>query len=280
MIKELATIYTDHESAAIVRVLLESVAGLEGKDFVLNPEMQAEERLQTVLKEKMAELMACKPVQYVVGHTEFSGLDLEVNPSVLIPRPETEELVKWIADENSNEKGMKILDVGTGSGCIILALGRILKDPLLTATDISVLALLTAADNAGKYGIPVDFLQFDFLDESQWDRIGNFDLIVSNPPYVRESEKKDMKSNVIDYEPHNALFVPDDDPLVFYKAIAKFAKVHLTERGELYFEINENLGDEVVNLLRKEGFSEVILKKDIHDKNRMVAARHKDSARL
>jgi len=273
MIRELSVIFPEKESESLVHFLLFSVAGIERKDISLDPERPIGEELNALLQDKLAELKEHKPVQYVTGKAYFYGLEMEVNPAVLIPRPETEELVKWVADDHKDDRGLKVLDIGTGSGCIILALGRLLNKPELTAIDISREALVMASVNAEKYAIRLDFRNVDILDENKWDQMESYDLIVSNPPYVRESEKSQMQPNVLNYEPHRALFVPDDDPLIFYRAIARFAQSRLTEGGELYLEINENLGNNVTRLLESEGFTEITLKKDLQVKDRMIRCR-------
>jgi release factor glutamine methyltransferase len=273
MIRELSGIYPKKESENLVHFLLYSVAGIEKKDFSLDPERLIGEELNDLLLVKLAEIKEHKPVQYVTGKAYFHGIELEVNPYVLIPRPETEELVKWVADDHKDDQGLKVLDIGTGSGCIILALGRLLNYAKLTAIDISGDALKTAMHNADILGIKVDFRSVDIINEAEWGKLETFDLIVSNPPYVRESEKSQMQPNVLNYEPHTALFVPDDDPLIFYRAIARYAKSRLAEGGELYLEINENLGNDVIKLLESEGFTEIVLKKDMQGQDRMIRCR-------
>jgi release factor glutamine methyltransferase len=270
MLRDLGGIFPEEEGLNLVNWLFHSVAGIEKKDFILDPGRLIEENIIDELLVKLGELMALKPIQYVTGTAYFHDLELSVNPFVLIPRPETEELVKWVADDYKEKPGLKLLDIGTGSGCIILALGKLLKDPQLTAVDISEKAIETASGNAGKYDFRVDFKIVDILKEDDWDKLGTYDLVISNPPYVRESEKVGMKANVLNYEPPVALFVPGDDPLLFYRAIAKFSKNHLSENGKLYLEINENLGKELIMLLEDEGFSEIILRKDMQGKDRMV----------
>jgi release factor glutamine methyltransferase len=270
MIRELRNIYPEKECINMISMLFYSVAGTEKKDFLLDPARLVKENIKAELLGKFSELLNHKPIQYVTGTAYFYDLELEVDPSVLIPRPETEELVKWITDDHGKEQELKVLDIGTGSGCIILVLNRLLKKPVGTATDISEKALAIASRNALKYGIRVDFRKMDILDETTWNELGKFDIIVSNPPYVREMEKKEMQANVLEYEPPEALFVPDDDPLLFYRAIARFSKQHLSGNGKLYQEINENLGDETVILLKNEGFKEIILKKDMRGKDRMI----------
>ena len=272
MIRDLSTIYPENESINLANWLFSSVAGIEKKDFSLDPDRYIKPGIIAELKIKHGELMLHKPIQYITGTAYFHDLVLKVDPSVLIPRPETEELVKWVANDFKNVSGLKILDIGTGSGCIVLALGRLLSDPVLTAIDISQSALGMASLNAETCSIKVEFIQKDILDEKGWSDMENFDLILSNPPYVREFEKSRMQANVLDYEPHLALFVPDQDPLLFYRAIAKVAQLKLTPSGKLYLEINESLGREIILLLQDEGFTDIMLKKDLQGKDRMIRA--------
>jgi release factor glutamine methyltransferase len=209
-----------------------------------------------------------EPIQYILGETEFYGLKLNVNPAVLIPRPETEELVDWILKINSI-RNAKILDIGTGSGCIALALKNHLKEGEISGVDISENALKVARENALQNHLNVNFFQSDILKwkESEWDK---FDIVVSNPPYVRMSEKAKMNDNVLHYEPDSALFVSDQDPLVFYRAIAAFASQYLNKNGFLFFEINEYLGEEMKVLMEGFGFESIEIRKDINSKNRMA----------
>jgi len=273
MIREMNKIYPEKECFTLVNWLFFSVAGIEKKDFSLDPGRLVEPKTKAELMQKLGELKMNKPIQYITGTAYFHDLELEVAPSVLIPRPETEELVKWVADENKEYSGLRVLDIGTGSGCIILALGRLLKKPQLTGIDISQQALSIASRNAEKYATRVDFRKIDILKEMEWNKLEKFDLIVCNPPYVRLSEKAGMKKNVLDYEPSQALFVPDNDPLLYYRAIAGFSKLKLSQNGKIYIEINENLGKETVLLLKSEGFTEIILKKDLQGKDRMIRCR-------
>jgi release factor glutamine methyltransferase len=270
MIRELEKLYPEKECINLVNMLFFSVAGIGKKDFSLDPGRLIGDKIRSELLAKFSELMNHKPIQYITGTAYFYDLELEVDPSVLIPRPETEELVKWVADDHRDDQHLRVLDIGTGSGCIILALGRLLKNAQYTATDISEKALSIASRNALKIGVVVDFKKLNILDETSWNEIGKFDIIVSNPPYVREMEKKLIQANVLDYEPPEALFVPDKDPLLFYRAIARFSRWKLSENGRLYLEINENLGEETVLLLKNEGFTEITLLKDMHGKDRMI----------
>jgi release factor glutamine methyltransferase len=252
--------------------LIYSATGISKTDLALDPELLADDQVTVSLAAKFAELMRYKPIQYVTGKAYFMGLELEVDPAVLIPRPETEELVRWAADDHINSKGLRILDIGTGSGCIILSLGSLLADPLLTACDISGPCLSTAMINARKLGMDVKFVEMDILDRQTWPYPGNYDLIVSNPPYVRNSEKGAMSKNVLLYEPSVALFVPDEDPLLYYRAIAGFARERLSGKGKVYVEINESFGKEIREIFYREGFTDVIIAKDMQNKERMVRA--------
>jgi release factor glutamine methyltransferase len=211
-----------------------------------------------------------EPIQYVIGDTEFYGLEFKVNPSALIPRPETEELVAWIIDEHKKKQQISILDIGTGSGCIAVALAKHLVNATVYALDVSLEALSLAKENALTNDVNVEFIEADIFDWNFGDL--QFDVIVSNPPYVRELEKEAMSANVLDHEPHLALFVKDDDALLFYRTITKVANKILKPSGQLYFEINESLGKDTNDLLSNSGFSNVELKKDHFQKDRMIKA--------
>jgi len=235
------------------------------------------EKISTIIKELKTE----KPIQYILGRTDFYGCKIRVDEHVLIPRPETEELVDLIISEtrNSNIPSPHLLDIGTGSGCIAIALKKNLPEADVSAIDISEEALLTAKANAILNQTKINFLQGDILNLSLESPLpkekGSYDIIVSNPPYVRISEKEKMSKNVIDHEPHLALFVNDNDPLIFYKAIADFALQDLSTNGKLYFEINEALGNEIKKLLEEKGFKNVEVKKDMSGKDRIVVANTK-----
>ncbi|WP_347922176.1 peptide chain release factor N(5)-glutamine methyltransferase [Pontimicrobium sp. SW4] len=211
-----------------------------------------------------------EPIQYILGDTEFYGLVFKVNPSVLIPRPETEELVAWIINEHKNKEGISILDIGTGSGCIAITLAKNLPNAKVFALDVSENALKLAKQNAISNDVEVEFIEADILD---WDFNSlQFDVIVSNPPYVRELEKETMSANVLNHEPHLALFVKDDDALLFYRKITEISNEILKPNGQLYFEINENLGESTKELLANSNFKNVDLKMDIFEKDRMIKA--------
>lgn len=248
------------------------------KDELLKPEIA--ERLHQVIDE----LKTQKPIQYILGSAEFYGCKLRVNKNVLIPRPETEELVDLILKETRDKghgtgKGFNILDIGTGSGCIAIALKKKLPEANVSALDISEEALLVAKTNAIANQTRLNFLQGDILSPFPTGK-GSFDIIVSNPPYVRASEKNKMSKNVLEFEPHLALFVQDNDPLLFYKAIADFAIQNLSPKGTLYFEINEALGNNMKNLLETKGFKGVRIVKDISGKDRISKAWMMDNGKF
>ena len=211
-----------------------------------------------------------EPVQYVIGRETFCGLTFEVGPDVLIPRPETQELVRWIVDDWRENAACRILDIGTGSGCIAVSLAKLLEGAVVDGWDVSEGALQVAGRNARRNDVEVGFLRKDVLSALPGKE--RYDVIVSNPPYIAEKEKVVMDANVLDWEPSLALFVPDDDPLLFYRTIAVLAKEMLTENGLLYYEINQAYGPDTVQMLKSLGYSSVELKKDIWGNNRMIKA--------
>lgn len=265
---ELHGMYPVSEIKGLTRIIFEAVCDWSFTEQAV----KIHEKIQDVdfrkIKEIVSRLKKSEPVQYILGEAEFYGLKIKVNPSVLIPRPETEELVDWMVHSNLPENS-RILDIGTGSGCIALALKSVLKNAKVSGTDISEGALETASENAVKNKLDVHFYQSDILKQENMNN-EIYDVIVSNPPYIRESEKLRMLPNVLEYEPAKALFVSDNDPLVFYCSIAAFAKKHLTLNGKLYLEINENLGFEMKNMLFDFGFCNIEIRNDINGKNRMV----------
>lgn len=271
--KELTELYPKTEIEGFTRIIIEAVCGWSFTEQVVKKNEQIPEADFEKTKKIVKRLKDFEPLQYILGETEFYGLKLKVNPSVLIPRPETEELVDWIT-KSGLPKNCSVLDIGTGSGCIALALKSQFKDAEVFGIDISEKALEIAGQNAVINGLDVRFLKADILnrDHFEWE---NFDVIVSNPPYIMELEKAKMHANVLNFEPQNALFVSDNDPLVFYRSIAAFAKKHLKNFGLLYFEINENMGPEMFKLLIDFGFSEIEVRKDISGKNRMVSCSNK-----
>ena len=270
MTDQLKVLYDDREAASVTGLVLESRLGIRRVDRILRKTELLEPEQEDLLLEDLRALLMGEPVQYVLGEAWFDGLLLRVNRHVLIPRPETEELVHWVAE--SGLSAPAILDIGTGSGCIPLALQKRLPEAMITGLDISSEALVLAKENANRQRLPVRFLKADILDETTWTGLARYNLVVSNPPYIAQREKKDMHDRVLDYEPHLALFVPDEDPLLFYRQIARFANTHLYPGGALYLEINEALGAETVHLLEQEGFKQIVLKKDLQGKDRMIRA--------
>ena len=266
---DLSKMYDERESAAIANWVMDHVTGKSRIDRMLVKHEELSimqlEQLQTIQQQ----LSTHRPIQYVLGEAWFCGMKFTVNEHTLIPRPETEELVEWIWKENAAPKNL--LDIGTGSGCIPIALNKKLPNTEITSLDISQEALKIAGQNAGSLNAAIHLIQLDFLNEDNWNSLPQFDIIVSNPPYIRLAEKENMNRNVLDFEPGLALFVPDQDPLVFYRKIAAFASKHLNKKGAIYLEINEALGKEVSELYETEGYR-VELRKDVSGRNRMVKA--------
>jgi release factor glutamine methyltransferase len=270
-IPELSSIYDAGEAESFFYMILEEKNQLRRIDLALNPDLTFfNEEIQlwnSILDSLKKEI----PIQYLLGKTSFYGLDFEVNPAVLIPRQETEELVEWIIKCNSKIerlKDLKILDIGTGSGCIAISLAKNIAKAEVFAIDVSEKALATAKKNAEINQVKVTFLEKDILETDDLER--QFDIIVSNPPYVRELEKQEIKKNVLDNEPHLALFVEDNDALIFYRKIAELAQKNLSQNGQLFFEINQYLGKEMVELLEKMNFKNIELRKDIYGNDRMI----------
>ena len=277
-IDELNVLYQKDEAQAIFLLTLKHIKQYSRTDYLLKKEeeLSSEEliKLENVLKELLAE----KPIQYILGETYFYGLPFKVNPSVLIPRPETEELVDWILSVcrseqivNRQSKIKNLIDIGTGSGCIAVSLKKNLPEAKIYALDIAADTLATAKQNALMNNVEVKFIQDDILEPKFIQ--SQISLIVSNPPYVKEDEKPEMNKNVLANEPHRALFVSNQNPLIFYDAIADFALNYLEENGLLFFEINEYLGEQTVQLLKDKKFKNIELRKDMQGKDRMICCR-------
>ena len=275
LIEALTPQYGEGEAQSMSRIVFEDYFNIKSNNE------NDENVFQTFLKGDFEtikdRLLRGEPVQYVVGFAWFYGLKFKVNNSVLIPRPETEELVEWVLETAKSlqkaGKKVKILDIGTGSGCIPVTLK--VKNPNIdvSAVDISESALITSSRNAYRHGAEIDFKRIDILDTSAWADLGNFDIIVSNPPYILHAEKALMEGNVLDFEPHLALFVDDDDALIFYEKIADFALKHLdTEGGGLFFECNQYNAHDVIKMLQLKGFKNVELRKDMSGNDRMIKA--------
>ena len=259
--------YPKEEIGSFFNTLLQEFTGLTRLDLALNPQRELSEEAEEKLRAALQRLRQHEPLQYITGTTEFFGLNFQVNSNVLIPRPETEELVQWMLHDLDASEGIKILDIGTGSGCIAISLAKHLPKAEITAIDISEKALKTAKLNAGLNEVAVNFIHKDILAAEGLP--SKFDVIVSNPPYVRELEKKEMQRNVLEHEPETALYVKDHDPLIFYRKITELAPDNLEPGGKLYFEINQYLGKETEALLAEKNFA-TSLKKDIFGVDRML----------
>lgn len=263
--------------------LIEEYLNFKRIDVVLNPDFLIDKTIHNQLNIALEKLKNHEPIQYILGKTEFFGLPFLVNKNTLIPRPETEELVAWILDEitileKKETPKLTILDIGTGTGCIPISLAKNIDFATISAIDISKKALEVALKNAELHKVSISFFEMDILKTSNLNLLSkdktpiNFDIIVSNPPYVRDLEKAEMQKNVLENEPHQALFVSDENPLIFYTKIADLAMQHLSENGLLFFEINQYLGNQTVELLSNKGFKNIELRKDIFGNDRMIRA--------
>ncbi|MBR9845321.1 MAG: peptide chain release factor N(5)-glutamine methyltransferase [Algicola sp.] len=273
---ELDDVYGKDEVNSFFNVLMEHYLGEKRVQLVLNPDYSISSEQAQLFINALEDLKKTIPIQYILGETEFYGLPFKVNEHTLIPRPETEELISSIVKDVTSstvEKSLKILDIGTGTGCIAISLAKHLPEAKVHALDVSIGALEVAKQNAELNEVDVQFIYDDILNPRYAELVSashNFDIIVSNPPYVRHLEKSEIKPNVLDNEPHLALFVDDDNPLQFYKAICEFTRINLKKGGTLYFEINEYLGTEMIQLLNDYGFKSVQLKTDLFGKDRMI----------
>jgi release factor glutamine methyltransferase len=279
LLAQLYEIYDSREAANIADWVIEHVTGQRKIERIVYKDLPVSAEQQQTLQTITSELLQHKPVQYVLQEAWFCNMKLYVNENVLIPRSETEELVEWVAEEFSGfglqvsgDQKLSLLDVGTGSGCIAIAIKKRIINAEVYAIDISTEALKVAQHNAAQQNLEINYLQCDFLGKSQWEQLPVFDIIVSNPPYIKKSEDQAMAPNVLKYEPHVALFVPDEDALKFYKAITHFAETHLYVNGSIFVEINEALGAQVTDLFKQSGFKNVMLKKDLQGKDRMIKA--------
>jgi release factor glutamine methyltransferase len=264
--------YPAPEAAAIAALVTETLLDLSPLQRRMQAAAPVPAEVQARLPDIQARLLAHEPVQYVLGTAHFAGMDLEVSPATLIPRPETEELAQLIAQEQAGRAGLTVLDVGTGSGCLVLAVAQALRPARAVAADISAEALAVARRNAARYAPAVEFQQLDILDTTPDIVPGTLDVLVSNPPYVRDSERAQMRDNVLAWEPSTALFVPDADPLIFYKRLAELARVLLRPGGAVYLEINEALGTETAALFPKPAFEIVQILPDFFGRVRFVRA--------
>ncbi|WP_220762722.1 peptide chain release factor N(5)-glutamine methyltransferase [Flavobacterium sp. UMI-01] len=268
-VQELSSQYDADEAASFFYLILEKQRQLRRVDVALQPNLVFSETELVFWNDILQKLQQEIPIQYLLGTTSFYGLEFEVNSNVLIPRPETEELVDWIVSKNQKTAHkIKILDIGTGSGCIAITLAKKLPHAEVYAIDVSEGALETAQRNALKNDVYVQFIKQNILETTDLGQL--FDVIVSNPPYVRNLEKQEIKKNVLEYEPHLALFVADDNALVFYTKIAQLAQKNVVVGGQLFFEINQYLGQEMITLLQQLHFNNIELRKDIYGNDRMI----------
>ena len=263
--------YPDSEALALAKMLLVEVFGFSTLELYGGKDKEFSEKHRSVLIEMIRRLQKNEPIQYIIGIESFGGLTFEVNPNVLIPRPETQELVSWIVEDCQSEKSVRILDVGTGSGCIPVSLAKQLPEAEVESWDISEGALEVASRNCERNGVKVLLRRKDVLKAAPEGVF--YDVIVSNPPYITHKEKVDMEANVLDWEPSLALFVPDEDPLLFYRKIAQLGCELLKEGGSLYFEINRAYGQETALMLNELGYNQIELKKDSWGNDRMIKAK-------
>ena len=270
--QKLFKFYDERETEIFIYMLIEEYTGISKLDIFMNPEQTINESELLKIHFAVKDLMNYKPIQYILGKTEFYGLPILVNTNVLIPRPETEELVDWVVNDTVQNQEYRVLDIGSGSGCIAIALKHTLPILNIQAIDFSLGALEVAEQNAKMNQADVSFHHINLLDKNEWGKLGYYDIIISNPPYVRHSEKNQMKKNVLNYEPGNALFVDDKNPLLFYTTIAEFAQSYLNKNGSLYCEINQYLGDEASKLFESFGFKDIQLKKDLKGNYRFIKA--------
>lgn len=270
--EQLSGLYPSEEIQSFFYILSEEYLNLSRVNIALNPETEVSANDYDKFQIALFKLNNHEPIQYIIGETEFYGLPFKVNKYTLIPRPETEELIDYIISNHKtttqHSEPTSILDIGTGSGCIAVSLAKNLSNAKVSALDISEKAIQVATENAEINNVKVDFFQTDIIKVKALPE--NYDIIVSNPPYVRELEKEMMQENVLRHEPDSALYVTNSDPLLFYRSISRLAKIHLKPGGKLFFEINEYLADEMIQLLKDEGFKKIEVKKDIFGKDRMM----------
>ena len=272
----LKDLYPSEEIQSFFNLLTEKQLGLSRIAIALQPDKEISETEKLEFDKAVSRLKTFEPIQYILGDTEFFGMPFIVDKNVLIPRPETEELVAWIIDDTIMES-ITILDIGAGSGCISISLAKNIPTAKVVGLDVSAEALHVAKQNAALNKVDITYVKADVLDDSSWNVFKDlkFDTIVSNPPYVRVLEKELMQANVIKHEPDIALFVEDEDPLLFYKKIAQLSSIYLKPEGKLYFEINEYLSKEMKEMLEFEGFKHIELRKDMFKKDRMIKCKKK-----
>jgi release factor glutamine methyltransferase len=270
-LSELKLQYEPHEASVICNMLFEDLLGINKRDIITHPNRIIEPEGVRKMEEALASLKQHKPVQYVIGQAWFYNLHFIVSPAVLIPRPETEELVSLVIDFLKTSPENSLLDIGTGSGCIPISIKKNSPHTFVSAIDISEEALQIAGENAKTHGTEINFKRIDFLNRSEWEQLPQYNVIVSNPPYIPYEEKEKLDKNVRDFEPHLALFVPNNNPLLFYEGIVAFAEEHLLAAGIIFMETHESLASNVAALFELHGYKATI-KKDLFQKERMVVA--------
>ena len=271
---KLNSLYSANEIRSFFNIIANHFLGLKPVDINISLNREVSYEVYNKFIDITEQLVLQQPIQYIIGETEFYDRKFFVNPSVLIPRQETEELVNWIINDNTESKKINILDIGTGSGCIPITLKCEMPQSSVYAIDISPEAIMVAKKNSELNNVDINFIERDILASQDVVEDIKFNIIVSNPPYITNTEKLLMEKNVLDHEPHLALFVDDNNPLIFYSAIANYSKNNLVEGGFLYFEINEAFGSETKQMLEQKGFCNVLLRKDINNKNRMIKAQY------
>lgn len=274
IINSIGSLYHERESSNIASILMEWITGYAKIDQLLNKSISLNEEEYILLQKSVHQLSTGEPIQYIMGEAWFMGMPFKVTSNTLIPRPETEELVAWILADLASQapSPLLVLEIGTGTGCIPVSLKKNAPYLLIESIDINKAAVLTATENALLLETPIEFTEMDFLDEGNWKKFMPFHIIVSNPPYIKESEKASMHPNVLEFEPAMALFVPDNDAVIFYKKIKLFSEKWLLPNGTIYFEINEQHAKEVMSLF-EENIYHVELKKDMQGKDRMIKVR-------
>ena len=270
---KLAEMFTEREADVLTFQLLTEFTGNTKVEILGHPDRTVTESELLKIHFGVKDLLNNKPIQYITGKAEFYGMTFNVNSKVLIPRPETEELVEQVIKNSPKDKSKKILDIGTGSGCIAISIKKFLPESNITAIDISSFALEVASENARLNNVEVNFLRIDFLDKVARSSLGDYDIVVANPPYIRQSEKIYLNKNVLDYEPSGALFVEDKDPLIFYRAIAEFCKSYLKENGWFYCELNQFLHKEVAEVFEESAFRDIQVDLDLFGNFRFILGR-------
>ena len=266
---ELKDLHETGEAAAITKIIFEHFAKVSSSDIIIHAKNEIDVDVIKLLQNALMQLKRHVPVQYITGKTWFYNLSFEVSNAVLIPRPETEELVLEAINFLKENAGKKVLDIGTGSGCIPISIKKNIPNAIVTSVDVSEAAIIVAKKNAVENKVEINFLKVDFLNERNYKELAEFDLIISNPPYIPENEKKNLDKNVTDYEPHLALFVPNNDPLIFYKKILIFAENHLKIGGKILLEVHEDFAKKTADIFIAANY-EVEIKSDMQGKERML----------